>query len=173
MTRSLIAFLIALLALPAGAAAQRGGVFVDPETPAGTEYAIPLEEARRQGAGREKGGGGGGSGSQPLFGVGIERVPSGSAAGGESAGGGAGASGGGGPSAGAGESGGGGEGGSAGRDRRGAEGLQSARDRPAPVAVEAAARGGSDALLTAGIAGSVLAIGLLVGFGLRRLLRTE
>jgi hypothetical protein len=34
------------------------------------------------------------------------------------------------------------------------------------MAIEAAAQGGSDALLTAGIAGAVLAVGLLVGFGL-------
>jgi hypothetical protein len=41
------------------------------------------------------------------------------------------------------------------------------------MAIEAAAQGGSDALLTAGIAGAVLAVGLLVGFGLRRVLRSE
>jgi hypothetical protein len=41
------------------------------------------------------------------------------------------------------------------------------------MAIEAAARGGSDALLTAGIAGTVLAVGLLVGFGLRRVLRNK
>jgi hypothetical protein len=172
MTRSLVAFLIALLALPAGAAAQRGGVFVDPETPAGTEYAIPLEEARRHGAGGEKGGANGGSGSQPLFGEGIERAPRASGARGGSAAGAAGGSGGGGesgvngaregrPAAGT------------GREARVSEEQESARDRRAAVAVKAATGGGSDTLLTAGIAAGVLAIGLLVGFGLRRLLRTE
>ena len=37
------------LATPAGAAAQEPGVVYDPESPAGKEYALPLEEARRDG----------------------------------------------------------------------------------------------------------------------------
>jgi hypothetical protein len=41
------------------------------------------------------------------------------------------------------------------------------------VAVEAAAGSESDALLTAAIAGSVLVVGLLVGFRQRRLLGSE
>jgi hypothetical protein len=166
MPRALVAVLIGALALPAAAQAQGRGVFVDPDSPAGKEYAIPLEEARRHGApGAEPGPGGGGP---PLFGQGIERAPSASAAGGGSAG-----------SAGGGEgSGDGGRGGDRGAGKA-ADGevlgaQETARERRAgSMAVEAAARGGSDALLTAGIAGAVLAAGLLVGFGLRRVLRSE
>ena len=168
MPRAVVAFLIAALALPAAAQAQGRGVFVDPESPAGKEYAIPLEEARRQAAPDAESRPGGGDAASPLFGAGITRAPGASAAGGGSAG-----------------SGGGGEpGGAAGRggDRgagnaaegEGLEELESAREgRADSMAIEAAAQGGSDALLTAGIAGTVLAVGLLVGFGLRRVLRNE
>ena len=61
----------------------------------------------------------------------------------------------------------------AGGDGDGADANESTRDRGNSVAVEAAASGGSDALITAGIAGTVLGLGLLIGFGLRRLLRSE
>jgi hypothetical protein len=51
---------------------------------------------------------------------------------------------------------------------------ESTPDGSAAVAVEAAGAGGSsDTLLTAGIAAAVLPVGLLVGFGLRRMLRTD
>jgi hypothetical protein len=171
MPRAVVAFLIASLALPAVAQGQGSGVVVDPDSPAGTEYAIPLEEARRQGApDREQRGGR--NADPPLFGEGIERAPSASAAGGVTAG-----------SAGGGEgSGGGGGDGDRDRDRGAGEAAdgevlgaqQTEPERPrGSMAVEAAARGGSDALLTAGIAGTVLAVGLLVGFVLRRVLRSE
>jgi hypothetical protein len=183
MTRTLTAIFIALLALPPAAAAQRGGASVDPDSPAGTEYAIPLEEARRQGAGGGEPGAdgraGGGARGAPLFGEGIEPAPSGQGSGGGSAGG-------------DGESGsaggrlapngdglapnGGGEAGHAvgkARERRVSETDETARDRRDAVALQAAADGGSDTLVTAGIAAGVLAVGLLVGFGLRRLLRTD
>jgi hypothetical protein len=48
------AAVVALLAAPSGAAAQ-GGVHVDPNTPAGKEYAIPLDSARREAAGKDNG----------------------------------------------------------------------------------------------------------------------
>jgi hypothetical protein len=168
ITRSLVAFLIGSLALPAAAQAQGRGVFVDPESPAGKEYAIPLEEARRHGAPDAEPRPGSGDAGPPLFGYGIERAPSGSAAGGGSAGSAGGEEG----------SGGGGRGGERGAgpaadgEVLGAEETARAR-RGDPMAIEAAAQGGSDALLTAGIAGTVLAVGLLVGFGLRRVLRNE
>jgi hypothetical protein len=75
-------------------------------------------------------------------------------------------------------SGGGGRGGDRGAGKQGdgeaLETLETARERRrGSMAIEAAARGGSDALLTAGIAGTMLAVGLLVGFGLVRVLRSE
>jgi hypothetical protein len=168
MPRAVVAFLLASLTLPTAAQAQGPGVFVDPDSPAGTEYAIPLEEARRQGAPDAEPRRRGGDTDPPLFGEGITRAPGGSAAGGGSAG-----------SAGGGEGSGGGVGdGDRGAGKGGDDEVlgaqETARERHrGSMAVEAAARGGSDALLTAGIAGAVLAVGLLVGFGLRRVLRSE
>lgn len=160
------ALLVAIAALLAPSVAQaQPGVFVDPETPAGAEYAIPLEEARRQGTGGEgrgAGEGGGGRTAQPLFGVGIERAASASANRGETGGGASGS----GPRDGRGTSRNGGDGALLG-------GQESRRSRGNSVAIEAAASGGSEPLTTAGIAVLVLGVGLLAGFGLRRLLRTE
>jgi hypothetical protein len=57
------------------------GVIADPNSPAGKEYAIPLEQSRREGSGghassQDTGGSAGGGtvqgASPPLFGVGIE-----------------------------------------------------------------------------------------------------
>jgi hypothetical protein len=173
ITRSVVAFLIASLALPAAAQAQGRGVFVDPESPAGKEYAIPLEEARRHGAPGADPRPGSGDAGPPLFGYGIQRAPGGSAAGGGSAGdGSAGSRRGGEADGAAGRGGGRGAGKAADGEVLGAQ--ESAREgRADSMAIEAAAQGGSDALLTAGIAGTVLAVGLLVGFGLRRVLRSE
>jgi hypothetical protein len=160
VTRALTgAVVVALLMLPSVAPAQEPGVFVDPDSPAGKEYVIPLEEARRQAAGEEQRGAGaaraGDSGGQPLFGAGIERVTGESPAGGKGRdGGGSGAT-----------------GRDNGSDREASDDGQSNGTRS--VAVEAAATGGSDAAVTAAIVGLVLAGGLGVGFGLRRLLRTD
>jgi hypothetical protein len=168
MPRVVVAFLFASLALPTAAQAQGPGVFVDPDSPAGTEYAIPLEEARRHGAPDAAPRPGGGDAGPPLFGEGITRAPGASAARGGSAGSADGSEG----------TGGGGRGGDRGAGKAadgevlGAQEASRARRRGS-MAVEAAAQGGSDALLTAGIAGTVLAVGLLVGFGLRRVLRSE
>jgi hypothetical protein len=145
----LIALILAALAAPP-ASAQEDGVFVDPESPAGKEYAVPLEEARRQASGASAGDSrGDGGGGQPLFGVGIEPVPRQTEAG-------------------EGTQSGGGGGGNAdeaqGPDRVAPSGQSAA-------AVEAAASDGSDGLLTAGIAAGVLVAGLLAGLVLRRLLR--
>lgn len=54
--------------LPASALAQEDGVFVDPDSPAGKEYAIPLDEARREATGGEDGTPGS---APPLFGEGV------------------------------------------------------------------------------------------------------
>jgi hypothetical protein len=74
--------------------AQAGEVHFDPESPAGKEYALPLQQARNEALGTgggEAGGGQGGGGSgaaAPLFGVGVGGGKSGSDAGGRSKGGG-------------------------------------------------------------------------------------
>jgi hypothetical protein len=59
---------LALLLPPSGASAQEEGVVVDPDSPAGKEYAVPLESARRQGSGGEQG-----SGGTTRFGEGISQ----------------------------------------------------------------------------------------------------
>ena len=63
---ALIPVLFVALALPAPARAQEEGVFVDPDSPAGKEYAIPFEAARR-GVAPERDG----RTSPPLFGEGV------------------------------------------------------------------------------------------------------
>jgi hypothetical protein len=65
LTRALLAAGI-LGALPASAGAQ---VFVDPGSPTGQEYVIPLEEARRESA--DPGGERNAQAPQPLFGEGV------------------------------------------------------------------------------------------------------
>jgi hypothetical protein len=65
------------------AASAQEPVQVDPDSPAGVEYKLPLEQARRDGApdpgdggGRPRSGGGSGGGAgspAPLFGAGITR----------------------------------------------------------------------------------------------------
>ena len=61
------------LCLPAmPAQAQEPGVTIDPNSPAGAEYALPFDQARDTGARGSQGAGSGGPGSQP-FGVGIGR----------------------------------------------------------------------------------------------------
>jgi hypothetical protein len=81
--------LLGLLSITGQATAQSEGVHVDPDTPAGKEYALPLDKARQDvaptagaqgsepgeaelfGAGiSKKGGGGGGDGSQKQEGAG-------------------------------------------------------------------------------------------------------
>ena len=152
-------FLAAVAAPPAGA--QQDGVFVDPESPAGKEYAVPLDQARGEASGQV----GSASGNAALFGEGIEPAGGGSAASrnGDRAGK---------PGTGSRK----GEG-----DSRQGEGESREGDAaPSPAgvgqssaAIEAAAADGSNGLLIAGIAAAVLVGGLLAGFGLRRLLRAE
>jgi hypothetical protein len=165
---ALITLILAVTVAP-GAAAQDEGPIVDPDTPAGKEYALPLEQERREAAPGASGQDGDGAGEQPLFGIGIDG--SRGARGSEGSG-----------SAGAGNDGTGAQG------TPGQPGQGDVQERPRsgdassragdlapnayrPAAIEAAASEGSDALVTAGIAAAVLAAGLLAGFGLRRLLR--
>jgi hypothetical protein len=66
--------LVALAAAPSPAAGQPRdpGVVLDPEGPAGREYAVPFEEERREAGG---GGGTGARGSARIFGIGIGPQP--------------------------------------------------------------------------------------------------
>jgi hypothetical protein len=81
MRRSLIGALGALLLLgtPGAASAQERGVHVDPGSPAGKEYAIPIERARREASGGSKISSGNTSTQAaapvPLFGQGIKPAP--------------------------------------------------------------------------------------------------
>lgn len=96
-TLILPAALLALLALCGMALASRaraGEVHFDPESPAGKEYALPLQQARNEalGAGGGEatpGGGGGGSAgagaTAPLFGIGVSGKGGGSGPGDEGA----------------------------------------------------------------------------------------
>lgn len=62
---------LVLLAIPAAAQAEPG-LTVDPESPAGVEYAVPLDHARNPGGGSGgSAGNSGGGGSGQLFGAGI------------------------------------------------------------------------------------------------------
>lgn len=68
--RSAVALAISLLvtwAVAGPAAALESGVFIDPGSPAGKEYSVPLSVLRGAASGRP----GGGGATQPLFGVGI------------------------------------------------------------------------------------------------------
>jgi hypothetical protein len=72
MTRRASALALGLLLAPAPAPAQEPGVHVDPSSPAGKEYAIPLEDAQRPSA-RHPRGEGGAPAERPLFGNGVRR----------------------------------------------------------------------------------------------------
>ena len=160
---ALIAVLVLAVAAPP-ALAQRDGVFVDPDSPAGVEYAVPLDQARSEATGTAGGGSAPTDGDQPLFGVGIERSSSGSGGGGGAKG-----SGGSGRSAG---TGGGSPGGATPGGGNQAGAGEAGGNGASAAALEAAASGGtSTGLLTAGIAVAVLLVGLLCGLGLRRILR--
>jgi hypothetical protein len=145
---------LALLA-PAAAGAASGdepGVHVDPDSPAGKEYAIPLERARQEatGTGRSNRAGGpasGGSasgttgtsgttgiaGKAPLFGEGIQSGQGGGGFGG---------------------------------------GPGSGRNGPA-AAASTGGNGASERLTLAGLTGAVLVLGAAAGLLLRRTLRRE
>ena len=126
-------------------------MFIDPDSPAGTEYAIPLDQARREAAGARGGPGSATAAEQPLFGAGIVRRAEERAAG---------------------------PGDSRNGDRRGAaeggdaEPSSEARTPSGGAAAVAATanEGNSDTLPTVGIAAAVLAVGLAAGLVFRRTL---
>ncbi len=74
---SLLASLCGLAAMPAMAAAQADEVFVDPQSPSGKEYEIPIDRARSQAAPKSKAPASGasqapsGASQSSLFGEGV------------------------------------------------------------------------------------------------------
>jgi hypothetical protein len=138
------------LAAPA-ASAQERGVFIDPDSPAGTEYAIPLDAARRDAAGGKAGLGSAPAGAQPLFGAGIaprsEERPARRDDSRRSTR----------------------QGGAENGDEERSSETRSPGGSTAAVAA-AAGEGNSDTLLTVGVAAAVLAVGLAAGLAFRRTL---
>ena len=69
----LVCALLAALLLAPGAWAQGAtdDPMVDPESPAGTEYELPIERARERARGGGSGGSSGSAGEAPLFGEGV------------------------------------------------------------------------------------------------------
>lgn len=123
---------------------QDEGVVVDPDSPAGKEYAIPLDQARRDSSGgtSARGDGGGSAsapGGQPLFGSGIS--PRGGRA--EQA-----------------------------RDQASTADTQGRRSAPATtstVLATAAEKGGDSSRLVLGaVVVGILLLGAILGLGLRR-----
>jgi hypothetical protein len=166
IARTTLSALLAVASFAPAAAAQDKGVFVDPDSPAGKEYAIPLDQARRDAGAGGNTGRDSGTGGQPLFGVGIERAEGAS----KRWGGGSASARVGGPTTGERRPNGGGRAnGARAHQGSGAGGSDNGVAAPRAAALESTA--GSDKLPTAGIASAVLGAGLLVGFGLRRLLR--
>jgi len=154
--RGAIHFVIACaLVVPSGATAQEP-VQVDPDSPAGVEYQLPLEQARRDaapggGGGRRTRSGGGSGAPVPLFGAGITRDGSQSGGGAD------------GNRGGAEQSGDRGD-----RGASGADGGEATGSRAGP----AENGGGSSGLFLGGIAVAVLVLGGALGLALRRGLRT-
>lgn len=74
MRRAKLALLVLLAAAPGSTAQAQDEIFVDPESPAGKEYAIPLDRARREASGVGSSSPRGDS-TRPgsLFGAGISR----------------------------------------------------------------------------------------------------
>ena len=146
MTRSTAIILMGLVLLPPAAVAQ-DGVLVDPDSPAGREYAIPLEEARRNAVGGHPTGRP--AADPPLFGAGIEERSESS------------------PKS---QRDGGSVDGPTRESSRGdrTDGIAAGANGSAAVS---AAAGGSNTAVIAGIVGAVLAAAALAGFALRRALR--
>lgn len=61
------AVVAATLLFPSAPSAQEKGVHIDPNSPAGREYAVPVDEARRDAGGSDNDH----TGSAPLFGEGV------------------------------------------------------------------------------------------------------
>jgi hypothetical protein len=169
-TRPALVTLLLLLAGATPVGAQDDGVKVDPDSPAGTEYAIPLEEARDDASGGQKKS----SKQEALFGEGVEReqaapaepapaAPAPDASVAPAA-----------PAPGESEK----PGKKPDRDREESgeaaspiDPLAQSAQRSAAIDAAAAADDGSGLPLTAAIIAAVLAVALLAGFGLRAFLR--
>jgi hypothetical protein len=143
-----------MLAGGSSASAQDEGVHVDPNSPAGKEYALPLDSARRDSDGGTTPSGGTSSHSAPLFGTGIS--DSGGSSGGEGSG----------SNAGGGKAGASGTSDSApgGASARGVDSTQAAARAVAP-----GGGGLSAGVLTLLIAFGVVAVGILIGLSVRAL----
>jgi len=163
MRRILLAAATAwLVSLPAAPAAAQEGVTIDRDSPSGKEYELPLDDARRKGAGNDDGAATGGSGTPgagsggrpaaPAFGVGISPQDVGAGAGS------------GGPGAPADAT---VPGGAGGADRSGQSAPPGLSGRPSPSS-DSGSRGGYAIALTAGVAVAVLGLGGAAGFALRR-----
>jgi hypothetical protein len=138
--------------VPAAVAAEPG-VHIDPGSPAGKEYALPVDQARRDAGGSATRGGSGSNGGQGgLFGAGI----------GPPGGGGGGTAGGHGAS---------GSHGSANAATQRASGGSSGSGTAAGIRVSSTSAESSDGALI-GIVAGVLLLGAVCGLGARRL-RTE
>ena len=155
-TSKLVALVALGLVVPGAgvASAQDNGVHVDPDSPAGKEYALPLDSARRDASGSPSGTGATGQGA-PLFGAGVSKAAG--SGGGERSG-----------------SGGGQGDGSSGADRGGGNSAVSGADAT-QVARAAADKGGglSAGVITLLIAMGVLFVGILIGLSVRGLRRTN
>lgn len=141
---------LAIFAANAGqGVAQDNGVHVDPDSPAGKEYALPLDSARRAAEGQNASGGSSDA-AAPLFGAGIShKASNGGSKRKTNQSGGADGSG----------------------DRSGGGSSAGGTPESGSVAAAVATSGGgmSAGLLTALIALGVLAVGLATGLGLRAL----
>jgi hypothetical protein len=145
---------LGLLMTAGDAMAQSDGVFVDPDTPAGKEYALPLDKAR-QDAAPNSGTQGSESGDTELFGAGISKRDGGGGRGD-------------------------GQGSGAATGDRGGDGKASGSSQsdaavdPRSVAKAAASSGSgiSSGWLTALIAAGVLLVGGIAGLSLRALRAT-
>jgi hypothetical protein len=155
-TSELVALVALGLLVPgAGAAsAQDSEVHVDPDSPAGKEYALPLDSARQDASGGSGGTGAAGQ-SAPLFGAGVSKAAG--RGGGEGS-----------------DSGGGQGDGSSSADRGGSNsGVSGGGTAQVARAVADEEGGLSPGVITLLIAMGVLFVGILIGLSVRVLRRTN
>ena len=163
-------FCLSLMLVGGGVAnAQGQGVHVDPDSPAGKEYALPLDQARRDAGGGLADGKSRGAHRAPLFGAGISSEGGSSGGGGASTGGGERATAGSGATAGA-------RSGASATPRDRAENGAQSGGGTSSRDVRAVAENGDDDGLSPGViailvAFGALAIGILVGLSARALRR--
>ena len=147
-----------MLLLASPAVAEKPGVHVDPDTPAGKEYAIPIDQARREAQGTSQPNTGHGSnGSAPLFGAGISPRSGGGAGSSDRGRGSHGSS----------------KGGTVGARKSGGNPSQGERgaSRPRAAIVASTDTGGAAAFQTATLVAAVLLAGGLLGSVLHRVRR--